>query len=59
MCRNEQIGKPAMEDLHEWGHHAGSATAPDDTLQRAGEGGLVSFVFSNKVDGNEAKLKFR
>jgi hypothetical protein len=48
-----------MEDLHEWGHHAGSATAPDDVLRRAGDGGLVSFVFSNQVDGNEAKLKYR
>jgi hypothetical protein len=44
-----------MEMLQHWGHHDKVETVPDDSLQRAGQG-LVSFVFSNKVDGNEAKL---
>jgi len=55
LFRNEQVGKPAMEQLQHWGHHSSCETVPDPALRKAGAE-WVSFVFANQVDGNEAKL---
>jgi len=51
----EQRGTPAMEALEDWGHHRAPDTLSDDVLQRAWQDS-VSFVFSNKVEGNIEKL---
>ncbi len=43
-----QLGKPAEEDLQNWGHHSTMDTVPDAVMQQIG-GEHVSFVFSCQV----------
>jgi len=52
-AHQQQIGKPAEDDLASWGHFEGVAGVPDDALQHAGSEGRVSFVFCCKIDGRE------
>lgn len=63
----QQIGKPAEDDLGSWGHHEGAASVPDLALQAAGADGRVSFVFvcaprargAARAHAPQARLKAR
>ncbi|XVE93354.1 hypothetical protein REPUB_Repub01dG0184700 [Reevesia pubescens] len=46
----KQVGTPLEEDLVSWGHHFRSESVPDAILQ-ASAGDMVTFVFTNQVDG--------
>jgi len=52
---SQQVGTPAMEALQDWGHHTSPETLSDEVLTRCWDDS-VSFVFSNKVEGNIEKL---
>ncbi len=49
----EQVGYPGEGDLNEWAHHSDAESTNDWVLRKAvGEcNGIVSFVFSQKIDG--------
>lgn len=43
-----QVGKPAEEDLRNWGHHTSVHSVPDPVMQAVGQQ-HVTFVFSCQV----------
>ena len=53
MCRDlslvtVQVGKPAEEDLRNWGHHTSVNSVPDPVMQAVGQQ-HVTFIFSCQV----------
>ena len=43
-----QVGKPAEEDLKNWGHHTSVDSVPDPVMQAVGQQ-HVTFIFSCQV----------
>ena len=43
-----QVGKPAEEDLRNWGHHTSVHSVPDPVMQAVGQQ-HVTFIFSCQV----------
>ncbi|CAD7701124.1 unnamed protein product [Ostreobium quekettii] len=51
----KQVGKPAEDDLRNWGQHSSAQTVPDNVLRQAA-GDVVSFVFTCEVAGKSLEL---